>query len=113
MDGVFEDVDVGIAPQTNLEFEKELQNRKKRAQSVLSKALEVLRHCNQFNDNNMRSEMHESQDVRESIVQCAKQHSIDTIILGTRGLGWLKSLLLGSVSSYVLTHAHCSVLVVR
>ncbi|ESO00785.1 hypothetical protein HELRODRAFT_192415 [Helobdella robusta] len=45
------------------------------------------------------------------IVKKAEADKIDLIIIGTRGLGTLKRTLLGSVSHYVLHHAHCPVLV--
>ncbi|NEO65320.1 MAG: universal stress protein, partial [Moorea sp. SIO4G2] len=35
------------------------------------------------------------------------------IVLGRRGLGGLKEMVLGSVSNYVVHHAPCSVLVVQ
>lgn len=35
------------------------------------------------------------------------------IVIGSRGLGGLRKLLLGSVSSAVQQEAHCSVLVVK
>ena len=38
---------------------------------------------------------------------------IDLIVMGTRGMGGFKKMLLGSVSSGVVTHAQCTVLVVR
>jgi nucleotide-binding universal stress UspA family protein len=37
----------------------------------------------------------------------------DVIVLGSHGHGWLKRVLLGSVSQYVLQHAPCPLLVVR
>ena len=49
----------------------------------------------------------------EAIVQAAISHDIDLIVLGSRGLSGFKKLLIGSVSSAVVNHAHCSVLVVR
>ena len=49
----------------------------------------------------------------EAIVQAAISHDIDLIVLGNRGLSGFKKLLIGSVSSAVVSHAHCSVLVVR
>jgi len=49
----------------------------------------------------------------EAIVQASVSHDIDLIVLGSRGLSGFKKLLIGSVSSAVVNHAHCSVLVVR
>jgi nucleotide-binding universal stress UspA family protein len=39
--------------------------------------------------------------------------SADLLVVGSRGLGAFRGLLLGSVSHHLATHAHCSVLVVR
>lgn len=47
------------------------------------------------------------------IVDVAEDVGADVILMGSRGHTGLKSLLLGSVSSSVLTDAHCSVLVAR
>jgi len=51
--------------------------------------------------------------VVETIINQAAKENADLIIIGTRGLGGFKKLLLGSVSSGVLDHAHCPVLVIR
>ena len=47
------------------------------------------------------------------IVEVAKEINADLIVIGARGHSTVSRLLLGSISDYVATHAHCSVLVVR
>ena len=49
----------------------------------------------------------------QTITDYAVAEKIDLIVIGTRGMGGFKKMLLGSVSSGVVTHAHCAVLVVR
>ena len=49
----------------------------------------------------------------EKIAQTAEKAQSDLIVLGSRGLGDIKSLLLGSVSDGVMQHAHCPVLIVK
>ena len=51
--------------------------------------------------------------VVETILEEATKSNVDLIVLGTRGLTRFKKLLIGSVSSEVVNHAHCSVLIVR
>jgi len=51
--------------------------------------------------------------VPESILENASKENVNLIVVGTRGLGDFEKLLLGSVSSAIIAHAHCSVLVVR
>jgi nucleotide-binding universal stress UspA family protein len=52
-------------------------------------------------------------DPREIIVDEATKWEADLVVLGSRGLGGLKRLLLGSVATSVLTDAPCSVQIVR
>lgn len=51
--------------------------------------------------------------VVETIVDFASNEKVDLIVMGTRGLGGFKKMLLGSVSGGVIAHAHCPVLVFR
>ncbi len=51
--------------------------------------------------------------VVQAITDYATSEKIDLIVMGTRGMGGFKRMLLGSVSSGVVTHAQCAVLVVR
>jgi nucleotide-binding universal stress UspA family protein len=47
------------------------------------------------------------------IVGLAEELGAGIIVLGSRGLGPLRSALMGSVSTSVVHHAHCPVMVVR
>ena len=51
--------------------------------------------------------------VVEAIVNLAESRAVDLIVIGTRGRTGFKKLLMGSVSSGVINHAQCPVLVVR
>lgn len=57
--------------------------------------------------------LEEGSPVTESIINYAEKENVDLIVVGTRGNSGFKKLLLGSVASGVITHAHCSVLVAR
>lgn len=52
-------------------------------------------------------------DAREALLQLIAHERVDLVVLGSHGRTGLSKLLLGSVSSHVVTHAHCSVLVVK
>jgi nucleotide-binding universal stress UspA family protein len=49
----------------------------------------------------------------DEILKAAETHQADLILTGAKGLGAVGRFLLGSVSTRVAQHAHCSVLVVR
>ncbi len=51
--------------------------------------------------------------VVQTIVNKSNTEKVDLIVIGTRGLGTFSRLIQGSVSSGIVTHAHCNVLVVR
>jgi nucleotide-binding universal stress UspA family protein len=52
-------------------------------------------------------------DPADEIVSAAKEGGYNLIIVGHRGLSPVKAFLLGSVSDRIVSHAPCSVLVVR
>jgi nucleotide-binding universal stress UspA family protein len=49
----------------------------------------------------------------EAIINVANTRKSDVIVIGSRGLGTLAGLLLGSTSQKVVAHALCPVLIVR
>lgn len=49
----------------------------------------------------------------EVIIELARSRKSDVIVMGSRGLGRLSGLLLGSTSQKVVSHAPCPVLIVR
>ena len=49
----------------------------------------------------------------EAIIEVAKTRHSDVIVMGSRGLGRLAGLVLGSTSQKVVSHAPCPVLIVR
>jgi len=58
-------------------------------------------------------ELIEAPSVVEAIVEFATKEKADLIIVGTRGMTGFKKLLLGSVSSGLVNHAPCNVLIAR
>lgn len=51
--------------------------------------------------------------ITESLLSYAESHNVDLIVMGSRGLGGFKKLLLGSVASGVSEHSKCPVLIVK
>ncbi|MET3290269.1 UNVERIFIED_CONTAM: nucleotide-binding universal stress UspA family protein [Brevibacillus sp. OAP136] len=49
----------------------------------------------------------------KTICEMAKEGNYDLIVMGSRGLGLLKEMLIGSVSHDVIQGAHCPVLIVK
>jgi nucleotide-binding universal stress UspA family protein len=55
----------------------------------------------------------ENNDPKEALITEARNWNASTIFVGARGLGRVERFLLGSVSSALVTHAPCTVEVVR
>lgn len=52
-------------------------------------------------------------DPRETLAQEARDERADLLVMGSHGRTGIAKLMLGSVSSHIVTHAPCSVLVVK
>ena len=83
--------------------------------SYRSESAKVLDKCQQKAEvGGVRLEKVVSQgDVALSITTYARTGNFDLIVIGTRGLGRFKEIVLGSISNKVLQHAKCSVLIVK
>jgi len=82
--------------------------RLQQAEQVLSPALEEIGVI----PGSLRKEILEGPPA-EAILSVAQARDNDLIIMGTRGLGKLAGLLLGSQSQKVITHASCPVMLIR
>ena len=47
------------------------------------------------------------------VVKTAADEGANLLVMGTRGMGMVRRTILGSVSDYVVHHAHCPVVICR
>lgn len=52
-------------------------------------------------------------DVAQELIDYADKHELELMLIGSRGLGVFKGMVLGSVSSRVVQHADCHVLIIK
>lgn len=52
-------------------------------------------------------------DPREALVDTVRAENADLLVVGSHGRTGISKLMLGSVASHVVAHAHCDVLVVK
>ena len=76
------------------------------------KVLEKFRKIALKHDINSKQVLKEGKPANEIINYSKKEH-IDLIVVGSRGLGNISKLFLGSVSNRLANHAKCSVLIVK
>lgn len=98
------------AGMSNVAIQRIGRIEKEEAEAILKRGSELLR------EENIEAKVNVVEGVRsavQAITEYADKESVDLIAVGTRGMSGFKKLFLGSVSSGVVAHAPCSVLVVR
>ena len=92
--------------------EEMMEAQRARARDLLEKTIERLRAGEQGGQFVISTEILEGSP-RQAIVEEAERWEADMIVVGSHGYGRLERFLLGSVSQAIVTHAPCSVLIVR
>ena len=90
----------------NLQFA--IDSRNKEAEEIFNRALKEVGEI----PSEIHTEMIEG-DSASAIIEVATTRRSDIIVMGSRGLGRLAGLVLGSTSQKVVAHAPCPVLIVR
>jgi nucleotide-binding universal stress UspA family protein len=90
------------------DYEKLFAKRKSAAQTILDEARQKLGATTFI----VNEELHEGPEA-ESILKVAESCKADLIVMGSRGFGAVKGLLVGSVSRKVIHYATCPVMVVH
>jgi len=86
-----------------------LRLQKEDAFKVISKLEPKLKELNI----SYKTEVLEAISITEVLVSYIESHDVDLVVMGSRGLGGFKKLLLGSVASGVTEHSKCPVLIVK
>lgn len=89
-------------------LQRAIDSRLAEAQEILKKAVEIV--------GDVPAEVHTELiegDAAEAIIEVARTRNSSLIIMGSRGLGRLAGLVLGSTSQKVVSHAPCPVLIAR
>jgi nucleotide-binding universal stress UspA family protein len=99
---------VGIAPATTLEDEMLESSHQAALQEAETDAAALARHLGVT----ATTKVVEG-DPGHELCRLARDGDYDVVVVGSHGSGFLKRVLLGSVSHHVLHHAPCPVLIVR
>jgi nucleotide-binding universal stress UspA family protein len=89
-------------------LQRAIDTRLVESQEILRKAVEIV--------GDVPAEVHTELiegDTAEAIINVARTRNSSVIVMGSRGLGRLAGLVLGSTSQKVVGHAPCPVLIVR
>jgi len=98
----------GVPVVTPAEVSKMIEAAREAGQRILDNGEKEVRSENV----QVESTLKEGSTVQE-ITRLAKEGNFDLIVIGAKGVGRLRELLLGSVSEGVMKHAPCPVLVVK
>ena len=97
-------------------FDPEGIEYNRRVCEVLSKAQTITRTFQEMcTERGMKSHVlieEKIDTIGNTICKIAREHNASCIVMGQRGMGVIKRAMLGSVSDYVLHHAHITVLIV-
>ena len=96
-------------PMPEVELEGVAELSKERARGVLTDGLKLA----ETHGVRAKGELLEAGSTAQAIVEFAASEKVDLIIVGTRGMTGFKKLILGSVSSALVGHSECPVLVAR
>ena len=96
-------------PMPEVELEGVAELSKERARGALADGIKLA----EAHGVKAKGELLEAGSTVQAIVEFAASEKVDLIIVGTRGMTGFKKLILGSVSSGLVGHSECSVLVVR
>ena len=89
--------------------EKVLKSLHARAREAVEEAKNLLK----AEGVSIRTTLISTGEPADEIIRMAKKETVDMIVIGSRGLTGLPQYLLGSVAHKIVTHAHCSVLVIK
>ncbi|CAL8071042.1 unnamed protein product [Calicophoron daubneyi] len=91
-------------PDMNVVMEECLEEGKKLCQYYLERGRSAHVNCRAF--------LHVDNKPGPALVKSITEHEADIVIMGNRGLGIVRRTFLGSVSEYVLHHAHVAIIIV-
>lgn len=97
--------------ETSIPEEEDMQLQKQK--DIASRFLSILEMQSDEAKIRSRGVILKTSSVTDALLSYAESNGIDIIVIGSRGLGGFKKLLLGSVASAVSQHSTCPVLIVK
>ena len=104
---------VSTAPFTNLYLGEIPGEYLDKSRAAMKESVQKIKDQVKASKTNVEVVVEEAPSAADAIVKFAEKNNIDLIVIGNKGAGAVERFLIGSVSSQVVTHAPCSVLVVK